>query len=214
MNSSFHFSKHNLRAALRVGRLLALLALAAPLVSPAARSPDEIIYRLAPFDLVEVTVYGQDDLTTQQRISDAGRLFLPLLGSVDVGGETVAEVSDLIEQLLVERGYLRAPVVSINIREFSPKEVTVLGEVESPGPVGIPPGRNSISILVAVAGAGGFTGMAKLSEVQVQSTGGDTQAARKRTININHALESIEAGEGKGFLVAPDDIVFVPKRIF
>ncbi|MFT4900919.1 MAG: protein involved in polysaccharide export with SLBB domain [Lentimonas sp.] len=195
--------------------LLSLPTLGAvSLAATFAKSQDEIVYRLAPFDLVELSVYGQADLRIRQRVSDEGTLFLPLLGGVSIGGETVAHVSDLIERLYIERGYLRAPVVSINIEEFSPKVVTVLGEVESPGTVEIPPGRNSIPILVAVAGVGGFTGMAKLAEVQVKTTGAGSSRLQLRTVNINKALEAIESGSGESYLAKPDDIVFVPKRVF
>jgi protein involved in polysaccharide export with SLBB domain len=175
---------------------------------------DHIEYQLAPFDLVQVAVYGQEDLTIRQRISDEGQLFLPLLGRVTVGGETVAYVSKLIEELLVHRGYLRAPVVSINIEEFSPKVVTVLGEVEAPGPVEIPPGRNGIPILVAVAGAGGFTGMAKLSEVRVKAGGVDASQRKHRTVNINDALKTDDSTLVSRYWVTADNIVFVPKRVF
>lgn len=200
---------------------LGLFCLSALLVNAAIgssfsplRGNDQIVYRLAPFDLVQISVYGQEDLTTTQRISDEGKMFLPLLGGVSVGGKTVAQVSTLIEELYVSRGYLREPVASINIEEFSPKVVTVLGEVEKPGPVEIPPGRNSIPILVAVAGAGGFTGLAKLSDVQVKAGGLDTSQRHQRTVNVSDSLKSGDSDPNGHYLVEPDDIVFVPKRVF
>ncbi len=110
----------------------------------------EVVYKLSPFDLVRVSVYGQDDLECEQRISDKGILSMPLLGGILVGNSTVSEAEDLVEQVFVQQQYLRNPVVSISIQEFAPKMVTILGEVEQPGAVAIPPGQNGIPLLVAV----------------------------------------------------------------
>ena len=114
----------------------------------------QVVYKLSPFDLVKVSVYGQDDLACEQRISDKGILSMPLLGGILVGNSTVSEAEDLVEQVFVQQQYLRNPVVSISIQEFAPKMVTILGEVEQPGAIAIPPGQNGVPLLVAVAGAG------------------------------------------------------------
>jgi polysaccharide export outer membrane protein len=172
------------------------------------------VYKLSPFDLVQVSVYGQDDLGCEQRISDKGILSMPLNGGVSVGNYTVSDAEDLVERAFVQQQYLRNPVVSISIKEFAPKIVTVLGEVEQPGAVAIPPGRNGIPLLVAVAGAGGFSGTAKLTQVRV--TRASTAASVKRIdiINAGKLLDSIKAGHSASIVVHPDDIVFVPRRVF
>jgi polysaccharide export outer membrane protein len=184
----------------------------APKVSQA--QPPEVVYKLSPFDLVQVSVYGEDDLKCEQRISDRGILSMPLLGGVVVGNFSVSEAEDLVERAFVQQQYLRNPVVSISIREFAPKVVTILGEVEKPGAVAIPPGQNGIPLLVAIAGAGGFTGTAKLTQVRVTRASRGASAKQMDIVNAGKLLDSIEAGQGALMVVHPDDIVFVPRRVF
>ena len=174
----------------------------------------EVVYRLSPFDLVKVSVYGQDDLECEQRISDKGILSMPLLGGVLVGNSTVSEAEDLVEQMFVQQQYLRNPVVSISIQEFAPKMVTILGEVEKPGAIAIPPGQNGIPLLVAVAGAGGFTGTAKLTQVRVTRASRGASAKQVEIVNAGKLLDSIEAGKITSIVVHPDDIIFIPRRVF
>ncbi len=174
----------------------------------------EVVYKLSPFDLVKVSVYGEDDLQCEQRISDKGILSMPLLGGVQVGGYTVSEAEELVERAFVQQQYLRNPVVSISIERFAPKIVTVLGEVEKPGPVEIPHGRNGIPLLVAVAGAGGFTGTAKLTQVRVTRASYGVSSKQIEIVNAGDLLDSIKAGKTAAIFVHPDDIVFVPRRVF
>ena len=174
----------------------------------------EVVYKLSPFDLVRVTVYGQDDLACEQRISDKGILSMPLLGGILVGNSTVSEAEDLVEQVFVQQQYLRNPVVSISIQEFAPKMVTILGEVEQPGAIAIPPGQNGVPLLVAVAGAGGFTGTAKLTQVRVTRASRGAAEQQIDIVNAGKLLDSIETGQSRSIVVHPDDIVFVPKRVF
>lgn len=174
----------------------------------------QVVYKLSPFDLVKVSVYGQDDLACEQRISDKGILSMPLLGGILVGNSTVSEAEDLVEQVFVQQQYLRNPVVSISIQEFAPKMVTILGEVEQPGAIAIPPGQNGVPLLVAVAGAGGFTGTAKLTQVRVTRASRGAVAQQIDIVNAGKLLDSIETGQSRSMVVHPDDIIFVPKRVF
>ena len=174
----------------------------------------EVVYKLSPFDLVRVSVYGEDDLACEQRISDKGILSMPLLGGILVGNSTVSEAEDLVEQVFVQQQYLRNPVVSISIQEFAPKMVTILGEVEQPGAIAIPPGQNGVPLLVAVAGAGGFTGTAKLTQVRVTRASRGAATQQIDIVNAGKLLDSIETGQSRSMVVHPDDIVFVPKRVF
>ena len=107
-------------------------------------------------------------------------------------------------------------MVTISIKDFAPKVVTVLGEVENPGSVEIPPGRNGIPVQLAIAGAGGFTGTAKISEVRVSSGNVEgSDAAQSKVVDISKLLDSkTELKKEDLFIVHPDDIIFVPRRIF
>lgn len=172
-------------------------------------------YLLSPVDKLAVSVYGQADLYSEQRISDAGRVSIPLLGEISIGGLTVSDAKQKIENAFFLGRYLVRPVVTISIIEFSPKIVTVLGEVESPGSIKIPEGRNGLSVQVAIAEAGGFTGAALKSEVQVQRTiiSGKTINIESTTVNVSKLLEANTKLKSM-FLVYPNDLIFVPRRLF
>ncbi|MDQ8208210.1 polysaccharide biosynthesis/export family protein [Coraliomargarita sp. SDUM461003] len=174
-------------------------------------------YLLSPFDKLIISVYGQDDLQSEQRISDQGAISMPLLGDVTIGGLPVFEAQKLLEEAFVNQRYLVKPVVTISIEEFSPKVVTVLGEVESPGSIVIPQGRNGIPIQIAIAQAGGFTGAAQKADVKVTRT--LTGAGQTDEVSFDVDVAAILQASGKSkaeqlFLALPDDIIFVPRRLF
>ena len=176
---------------------------------------EEVVYKLSPFDLLKVTVYGEKDLDSEQRISDKGMLSVPLVGEVSVGGLTVSAAAQKIERSFVEQEYLRNPIVTISIKDFAPKVVTVLGEVESPGSIEIPPGRNGIPVQIAIAEAGGFTGTAKTTEVNVTRATAVSGSRSRAVVNVDKILKSKGSSAGaSGFFVYPDDVIFVPRRVF
>ncbi len=182
---------------------------------PEVHREKEVVYKLSPFDLLKVTVYGEKDLDSEQRISDKGMLSVPLIGEVPVGGLTVSAAAQKIERSFVEQQYLRNPIITISIKEFASKVVTVLGEVESPGSIEIPPGRNGIPVQIAIAGAGGFTGTAKTTEVNVTRAAAVAGSSGRAVVNVDKILKSKGSSAPKsGFLVYPDDVIFVPRRVF
>ena len=204
--------------------LLILSSLIIALLTPAAgsetsktRATVDPVYQLSPFDLLTITVYGQGDLTSEQRITDKGSISMPLLGELIIGGMTVSSAQKRIESAFIEQEYLVKPVVTISIKEFSPKVVTVLGEVTSPGSIEIPNGRNGLPIQIAIAQAGGLPGAAAKSDVKVRRAHNDGDASRSEgeVVNVSAILEASGQGKtGKSYLVMPDDIIFVPRRLF
>ena len=176
-----------------------------------------IVYTLSPFDVLGISVYGQSELSSRQRITDQGSVSIPLIGEISVGGLSVSEAQRRIERRFIEMEYLVKPVVTINIEEFSPKFITVLGEVGSPGSIEIPTGSNSLPIQMVIAGAGGFKGAANRSSVKVtraQDSESD-QTAPGEIVNVAAILDANGSKESKRtYDVFAGDIVFVPRRLF
>ncbi|MGZ0655559.1 polysaccharide biosynthesis/export family protein [Coraliomargarita sp. W4R72] len=179
----------------------------------ASQSVDVAKYLLSPFDRVSISVYGEPELESEQRVSDEGTLSIPLLGEIAVGNLSVSKAQKVIESAFIEERYLVRPVVTINIVEFAPKVVTIVGEVERPGSIEIPPGRNGLAIQVAIAEAGGFTGAAQKGQVSVERKGDD---GTKTTFSVDvNAIFRADADSNKEvFLVLPNDIIFIPRRLF
>lgn len=172
------------------------------------------VYLLSPVDKLAISVYGEPDLSSEQRISDQGTVSIPLLGETRIGGLTVSDAQKQIEAAFTAQRYLVKPVVTISIEAFSPKVVTVLGEVEKPGSIAIPEGRNGLPIQVAIAEAGGFTGAAQKTEVQLKRAAlPGAGAGSSQVVNVSALLQS-NSKQKNSVLAGPDDVIFVPRRLF
>lgn len=121
-----------------------------PLHSPTAAAPE---YRVGPGDVLEVTVFGNDDLSRAPTVQTDGAVSLPLLGEVEVGGLTVPEIQRKLTTLLA-RDYLVNPQVEVKVKDFQSQFVTVLGEVNTPGRK---PLRGRTRLVDVLVEAGGFT---------------------------------------------------------
>jgi len=110
-------------------------------------------YKIGAKDLLEIRVFGLDELNTTVRVSEEGKITLPLIGEIEVEGLTKTEVERKLSQLLEEK-YLHNPQVTIFIREYQSKRVFVLGAVRNPGSYELL-GRQKL--LQVIAQAGGLT---------------------------------------------------------
>lgn len=139
----------NRRAYLRAP-LVALLLCAFALPS-AAQDFGE--YRIGPKDLLDIKVLEAPELNGERRVSDNGAVSLPLLGEVSVSGLTAAETRDRIGALLTAR-YVQRANVTVSIKEFSNKPITVIGAVGRPGSLSI---SGRYHLLQVISAAGGLT---------------------------------------------------------
>jgi polysaccharide export outer membrane protein len=110
--------------------------------------------RIGPGDLLEITVFEAPDFNKQVRVSSAGDVSLPLIGSVRLAGLTTNLAEKLVEQKLSEGGYFTDPHVSIFEKEYQTQGISVLGEVQKPG---IYPMLGSRRLFDVISAAGGTT---------------------------------------------------------
>lgn len=163
-------------------RILSLLALAmatlwmaaAPTVATAQEDQAADIrivpdYRLGSGDKVRVITFGEEALTGEFFVGGSGNVSLPLIGEVRAQGLTVPEFQTAIETSL-QNGYLKEPRVSVEVLNYRP--FYILGEVETPGEY---PYTNGLSVLNAVATAGGFTYRANTRRVFIKRADSTTE---------------------------------------
>lgn len=93
---------------------------------------DAADYILGPGDVLQISVYDNEDLLTLTRVGDDGLIMMPLLGQINVQGLSVSEASEKIAQLLAD-GYIITPQVNIFVKEFRSKKAIILGRVRNPG---------------------------------------------------------------------------------
>ncbi|UAL10889.1 polysaccharide biosynthesis/export family protein [Caulobacter segnis] len=159
-------------------------------VSAAAQSLD---YLLGPGDKVRVTVYGEESLSGEFFVTGSGLMSLPLIGELKAGGLTVGQFQQTVQRALSD-GYLKDPRVSAEVLTFRP--FYILGEVDKPGTY---PYTSGLTVLNAVATAGGFT-----------------YRADKRTVWIKHNGETAEEKNEltPSTTVAPGDTIRIGERFF
>jgi polysaccharide export outer membrane protein len=108
--------------------------------------------KLAPGFMLAITVYDAPELSGSFRVDRSGDLTLPLAGSVHVAGLTSLEAQERLNELFVSREILNHPQVTVNIVEYAPFIVSVLGEVAKPGQVPLLAPRSLLNILTDVGG--------------------------------------------------------------
>jgi len=193
---------------------LSLLMLGMPLRANPAASEAPVVegYRLSVRDLVKFWVLDEAETLVEQRIDGQGSIRVPYLGNVPVAGLTVRQAEAAIERLYLENEIYRKLQATVRVIEYSQKEVSILGQVKSPGKVVFPMEVNRLDIVEVITSVGGFTNIARASEVRVTRTGQDGRE-EILTVNVQRMLSG--RGESTGtFFVQPGDVIFVPERFF
>jgi polysaccharide biosynthesis/export protein len=167
-------------------------------------------YVIGEGDVLKITVYDNNDLTTQARVSGEGSILVPLIGAVKVGGMTIAQATRKIADLFAD-GYLVDPQVQIYIEQFQSKKVTVLGQVNKPGLVEL---DKRTSLLELISKAGGLTKEAgKELIIKHRSTG---KASEEKSIDdvVRVDMEGlVEKGDATQNIDIQDgDTVYVSKE--
>jgi polysaccharide biosynthesis/export protein len=159
---------------------LLLQAPAAPVLTPSP-APSDLTpseYKVGAGDVLEITVFGNEDLTRTPAIQPSGVIALPLLGEVPVAGLTVAEVQRKLTTLLA-RDFLVNPQVEVKVKEYQSQFVSVVGEINNPGRK---PLRGRTRLIDVLVEAGGFKPTAS-GEVLI-TRGEGTFAGGERTLKL------------------------------
>ncbi len=125
-------------------------------------SPD---YVLQPSDLIRVTVFQEEDLTNEVRLSQESKVYLNLIGYVDLKDKTIRQARELIRELY-DKDYLVNPRVSVSVMDYSKRAINVLGAVGSPGPIFFP-AEEGLDLLQAITRAGGLSRLADKKRVKL-----------------------------------------------
>ncbi len=148
-------------------------------------------YPLGSGDLLKIQVFGEQDLSLEIRLSDAGTISYPFLGELMVLNLTTYKLSELIRIGLAD-GYLINPVVNISILEY--RQFYIYGEVKNPGGYPYQPG---LTLQKAIALAGGFT-----------------ERSSKSKIYVVHEKEQASSKLELGSAVRPGDTITIEESFF
>lgn len=150
-------------------------------------------YRLGVGDKIRVTVFGEEALTGEFTVGSTGKVSLPLIGETQATDLTVTQFQEEIAKAL-RQGYINEPRVSAEVLNYRP--FYILGEIVKPGEF---PYSNSLTVLNAVATAGGFTYRADIRRVYIKRANGEREEEYPLTTST---------------MVAPGDTIRIRERLF
>ncbi len=154
-------------------------------------------YRIAPRDILQVAVFQVQDLNNTVQVSEDGTVTLPLVGKVQLSGETTYEAEQTLTGKL--RKFLQSPQVSISVKTYG-KRITVSGEVKTPQ---VLPDDGNTTLTQGIAGAGGLSKLGNSSRVHI---------ARSKDQHVQdevYNLDDIQAGKAPDPVLRGGDIVVV-----
>lgn len=173
---------------------------ALPVPTVADLAADERPYRVGPFDVLNIDVYGSEELSKREiQVDASGRITFPLIGTIEVAGRTPGEVSELMADRFRGR-FIRDPQITVNLKEIFSQQVTISGEVKK---AGVYPIVGKMTLLTAIASAEGWTELSKKGEVVVLRTVGDRDYAAL------YDVRAIERGRYADPEIYANDIVIV-----
>jgi polysaccharide export outer membrane protein len=174
---------------------------------PASEAPD---YKIVSRDQIRFQITGEAEDPLVQRVTSAGEISVPLLGAVKIAGLSLRETENLLEKKYRDGGYFLSPQVILSFEAYAPRTISVLGQVNNPSTVDFSIERDQMGIVTAITRAGGFTRVAQTDSVKVMR-----MVNGKETVTtINVAAYLNEAAKAQEFKLMPDDVVFVPERVF
>jgi polysaccharide export outer membrane protein len=159
-------------------------------------------YKIAPLDILDISVFQVPDLTKTVQVSSSGQISLPLIGTVQASGKSPAELERQLGSVLGAK-YLQSPQVSVFVKEYTSQKVTVEGSVNKPG---IYPMSGKTTLLRAIALAGGLDRVADPRGIVVfREVDGKRQAAK-------FDLPAIRSGSADDPVIAGGDVVVVDEH--
>jgi protein involved in polysaccharide export with SLBB domain len=155
-------------------------------------------------DVLEARVVGEPDITGAYAIGVDGTVDIPFAGRLRLLGLRPGEVQRLITEKLKD-GYIRQPQVTVTVKEWNSRKVSVLGQVAKPGPILFFP---RMTIVDAIAAAGGFTPIAAPNSVRLR------REVKGKVESRTYRVADISEGKSENITIAPGDVLVVDERMF
>ena len=155
-------------------------------------------------DTFDVRVYGEAELSGTFRVATDGTIDYPLVGRVLVSGLRTGEIQKLLVEKLKDR-ILKDPQVVVTVKDRNSQKISVLGQVSKPGQVSYYP---NMTIVDAIASAGGFTGIAAKNSVNLRR-----EVAGRIETRV-FPVADISEGRSPNVQVLPGDVLVVDERVF
>jgi polysaccharide export outer membrane protein len=189
------------------GALVAAACAVAPVVAiaqptaPAAATE----YRLGSGDVIRISVYQNPDLTIETRVTEAGLVTYPLLGSIRLGSLSVTAAEKLIAEGLRSGNFVKNPQVTLVVLQVRGNQASVLGQVNRPGRYPLEVADMRLTDLLAMAGGAAVNG----SDVAVVTGVRDGKQFR---VEVDVPTIFAPGGKDKDILILNNDAIFIERQ--
>ena len=192
----------------RAGAAVLILTLAAacgPLPKPLDLPAPSEVTTLDVGDTFEIRVVGEEKLPLGYTVAPDGTIDFPYVKRIRVAGLEPQELAELVRTKLIQKEILADPNVSVSMKEYNSKRVSVIGEIQHPGSIPMVAG---MTLLRAISIAGGFSAMAKRNQVTIRRrVKGGTRAA---AVSVDDIIDNRIPDP----LLQAGDSINVPQKVF
>jgi len=161
---------------------------------------------VGPGDVFEVSVLGEKDLPKEYRVQPDGTVDFPYLDRLTVSGLEPQQIEELIKQQFVAKKILVDPQVTLVVKQYNSRKVSVIGSVQKPGSL---PWTEGMKLVDAISLAGGFTSIADADHVRLTRIVGPN-----KTVTATVSVDDITDGKLQDIPLQAGDTVKVDQRVF
>ncbi|MGD0529975.1 MAG: polysaccharide biosynthesis/export family protein [Polyangiaceae bacterium] len=168
-----------------------------------ALTPSTVV---GPGDVFEVSVLGEKDLPKEYRIQPDGSVDFPYVDRLQVAGLEPQQIEELIKTQLVSKKILVNPQVTLVVKQYNSKKISVIGAVNKPGSL---PWTDGIKLVEAISLSGGFTSLGDQNHVVLTRN-----VAGGKTVTAVVSVEEITDGKQPDVPLQAGDTIKVDQRVF
>ena len=175
-----------------------------------AADPARSTYRLNSGDMVQISVWREEELERQALVQPDGSISFPLIGRVAAAGRTVGAVEAEIAGRLAR--FIPDAVATVELLEAKGNKIYIMGEVSRPGEYQL---SGPLTVVQAIGLAGGFTPYAVTSRIRVlRKGGGGGEGETTATVDYDRIASGRDGGATNIELRAGDTVIVPQGRLF
>jgi len=158
-------------------------------------------YAIAPADILEISIWGEEELARQLVVCPDGNVSFPLVGNLMVSGKTTTEVRALLEKKI--RTFIPEASATVIVSQLGSLQYYVIGKVERPGMFNV---SKTLSVLQALAMAGGLSTFANEDKIHI------IRYHEDKTVRLPFNYNEVKKGKNlqQNILLERGDVVLVP----
>ena len=164
-----------------------------------------IDYVIGAEDVLEITVWRNQDLSKVVQVRPDGRFSMPIIRDITAVGKTTSQLAD--ELTMRFREYVQNPVVAVSVRDVNSYNIFLLGEVVRPGKY---PLKSKTTLLQGITIAGGFTPIAARNQVVIFRFKDNELGTQTLTASYDDIV--LRGGVDQNFELQAGDTVVVPSE--